>query len=402
MALTDNTTIDSNVDDIASRIPIIDVDSHVMEPPDLWTARIDGEQFGNLVPHVRRDERAGVDRWYIGERRSSAVANFAVSNWKEFPPSYPQLLEEVDPAAWDPHARLSRLDEYGIKAQVLYPNLLGFSSVHFLELDEDLRYRCVAAYNDWAVDFSSADPNRLIPLMWLPFWDLDLAVSEMERCLAKGHHGIIFPSNFEPVGLPLLHDPHWNPIFEAAQHNNLSINFHTGFQISEDEARQAIGHRASRSDFAKMSSLFLMGNARTVADIVLYGVCHRFPDLDFVSVESGFGWMPYFAEMLDWQWLNSGARDAYTEIELMPSDFIKRQVYGTFWFESDSVRAMAEDFADTLMFETDFPHPTALQPGPASYAENPRVHIETSLRGLDDDLLTKLLQTNAARVYNID
>ena len=33
-------------------------------------------------------------------------------------------------------------------------------------------------------------------------------------------------------------------------------------------------------------------------------------------------------ESLDWQWLNSGARDAYPERKLMPSEYIQRQVYG--------------------------------------------------------------------------
>jgi predicted TIM-barrel fold metal-dependent hydrolase len=387
---------------IADRIQVVDVDSHVMEPVDLWTSRIDGERWGDLVPHVRRDEKAGIDRWWIGKRRGSAVANFAVANWKEFPPSFPGLVEEADPAAWDPHQRLERLTEVGIHQQVLYPNILGFSSVYFFDLDPELRYRCVAAYNDYITDFCSADPNRLIGLMWLPFWDLELAVKELERCVRNGHHGVIFPSNFEPIGMPPVYDEHWDPIWEAAQHHQMSINFHTGFQISEEEARSAIGYRRSRADFAKMSSMFLMGNARTVADLTLYGVCHRFPRVNFVSVESGFGWMPYFAEMLDWQWLNSGARDAYPEMLLLPSEYIRRQIYGTFWFESEPVRRMGDQWADNLMFETDFPHPTAIQSGPASYSDNPKQHLEKSMAGVADEVLTKILRDNAARVYHLD
>jgi len=382
------------------RIQVVDVDSHVTEPPTLWTDRV-SSKWGDLVPHVRRDDKAGIDRWWIGNRRGSAVANFTVANWNEFPPSFPPFVEDADPAAWDPPERLARLTEVGIHQQLLYPNILGFSSIYFFDLDPELRYECVRAYNDWPTEFCSADPNRLIALMWLPFRDLDLAVREMERCLAMGHRGIIFPSNFEPVGLPLLPDEHWNPIWEGAQTHELSINFHTGFQISEDEARSAIGCRRSRADFAKMSSLFLLGNARTVADLTLYGVCHRFPRLKFVSVESGYGWMPYFGEMLDWQWLNSGARDAYPEVDLMPSEYIHRQVFGTFWFESDTVKRMGEVYADNLMFETDFPHPTAIQSGPASYSGTPREHIERHLAGVDEALLRKLLRDNAAALYHL-
>ena len=32
-------------------IPIIDTDTHVVEPPDLWTSRV-SSKWGDLVPHV--------------------------------------------------------------------------------------------------------------------------------------------------------------------------------------------------------------------------------------------------------------------------------------------------------------------------------------------------------------
>ena len=46
------------------------------------------------------------------------------------------------------------------------------------------------------------------------------------------------------------------------------------------------------------------------------GLCHKYPRLKFVSVESGFGWMPSFIECMDWQWLNSGAAKAFPEQEI--------------------------------------------------------------------------------------
>ncbi|HEV8064310.1 MAG TPA: amidohydrolase family protein [Acidimicrobiales bacterium] len=387
---------------IATDIKIIDTDSHIMEPPDLWTSRLDDDRWGNLIPHVERDERRDEDRWHIGTRRVGGVATFAMAGWNEFPPSHPPRVEDADPAAWDPTHRLQRLDEYGIYAQLLYPNLLGFSSRFFFEMeDHDLRNACVRAYNDFLIDFASEDPSRLIPLMWLPFWDIEESLREMRRCEARGHHGIIFPANFEPIGLPLLPDAHWDPFWDAAQSLELSINFHTGFQATIEEARSTIGFQASRSDYAKGSCMFMIGNARMVADLTLYGMCHRFPRLNFVSVESGFGWMPYFAEVLDWQWLNSGAKDAYTDIKELPSEFMKRQIYGSFWFEKDSIIKMIDDWQDTVFFESDFPHPTSLSPGPASYSEIPSVTVEQNLASIDRSILEKILHANAARVYHI-
>jgi hypothetical protein len=39
--------------------------------------------------------------------------------------------------------------------------------------------------------------------------------------------------------------------------------------------------------------------------------------------------------------------------------YSRRQVYGTFWFEQDALELLPK-YADNVMFETDFPHPTSL------------------------------------------
>jgi predicted TIM-barrel fold metal-dependent hydrolase len=272
--------------------------------------------------------------------------------------------------------------------------------VAFLDLEPNLRLECVRAYNDFLVDFASVDPKRLLPLMWLPFWDIPASIAEMERCLGNGHHGIIMPSNFEPVSMPLLHDEHWYPIWDAAQSLDLSVNFHTGFQVSIEDARQVIGQGASRAAYAKGSTMFIMGNVRTITDLTLFGVCHRYPRLNFVSVEGGFGWLPYLAQLLDWQWAASGAKNAYPEMNMLPSEYIKRQVYCTFWFETIQPQTL-EGFENNAMFSSDFPHPTSLSPGPASFAEKPDEAIRHTLAHLSDDARAKVLHDNAARIYHV-
>ena len=49
-----------------SEIPIIDTDTHVVEPPDLWTSRV-SSKWGDLVPHVEWDEAAGEEAWFTGQ-----------------------------------------------------------------------------------------------------------------------------------------------------------------------------------------------------------------------------------------------------------------------------------------------------------------------------------------------
>lgn len=385
---------------LCERYAVADVDSHIIEPPDLWTSRVSAK-WGDQIPHVRWHERRQEEYWYIGNRKLYGVGAFAQAGWSEFPPSHPSRMSEALPAAVDPKARLDYMDEHGIYYQLLYCNILGFHSHVFLnEMDPQLAVECVRAYNDWLTEFASADPRRLIPMMMLPFWDIDASVAEMKRAYEMGHKGILFAARYDKVGLPRLMDDHWEPLLGQAQEMGLSLNFHVGFLASSDDLKGAVD-QSKKLDFTRESSLVLLGNAQNVAEVVLSGVCHRYPELNFVSVENGAGWLPFLGESMDWQWLNVGAHKDYPD-RLLPSEYMKRQIYGMYWFERAAMRAVLDQLQDNLMFESDFPHATSLSPGPASESPSPREVMETSLAGVPDQIVAKVLQDTATRLYNLE
>jgi uncharacterized protein len=355
------------------------------------------------VPHVVYDDRLKRDRWVVGGRKLTSVANWAVAGWSDYPPEHPPTVDDADPAAFQADARIERMDQYGIWCQALYPNLLAFSTHAFMAIsDPALRLECVRAYNDHLVDFASIDPRRFVLLTALPFWDVEESVKEIERCAANGHHGVLFIAKPQKMGMPRLAEDHWKPIFEALESMKLSVNFHTGFaDFSEDEFRAMLSRRADRRDYARMSSNIMLNNAEAIADVIMSGVCMNYPSIKFVSVESGFGWVPAFVESMDWQWLNSGAAKAHPEME-MPSFYFRRQIMGMFWFEHEAVRRIMDIYPDNLMFETDFPHPTSLSPGPASSAKNPRETIAEVFDGIPEDITRKVLWENAAALYGLE
>jgi predicted TIM-barrel fold metal-dependent hydrolase len=382
-------------------LPIIDCDTHLAESPTLWTDRL-ASKWGDLIPRVVHDERRKMDRWQIGDRRVTGVANWATAGWPEYPPSFPPTKEQADAGAFDAEARLAWMDRNGIYSQVLFPNLLTFSVHAFLSLkDPALMLECVQAYNDYQVEFASANPDRFVLLTALPFWDIKACVREIERCYDIGHRGILLMSKPYKLGLPRLADDHWEPVLSAAREARVSVNFHVGYQeMTEEELRGVIGRGHDRADYVKESSLSIIGLAEGLAEVVTSGLCERYPDLPFVLVESGFGWLPFFAETLDWQWQNSGAQAAYPK-RLMPSEYIKRQVYGSFWYESHTVSSMGESYADNLMFETDYPHATSLSPGPASSARTPWKMATEAVAGLSLASQRKVLYGNAAKIYDV-
>jgi predicted TIM-barrel fold metal-dependent hydrolase len=383
-------------------VRVIDTDTHVSEPPDLWTSRV-ATKWVDDVPRVEVHPETGHHHWRVAGTWLASVGYFAYAGWKNYPPDMPWELEEVDRGAWNPVDRLQRMDEFGIYAQVLYPNLIGFESPLFMKLGPELSLICTQAYNDFLVEFASADPKRFIPIAMVPFWDQDAAVVEMERCRSIGHKGILFANKYEMIGLPAFTDPYWDPIYAAAQDLEMSVNFHVGFSSAKDGNHTADKKMESRAHFdpgnaARATSVGIMTNADSIAAIVTSGVCDRFPNVNFVSVESGFGYVVYLMDSLDWHWQGYGG---IRKGDMLPSEYFRRQCYGTFWFEKNTL-PMLEAFPDNFMFETDYPHPTSMAPGPASPAELPSEHIRKYFATVPPDVAAKALHDNAARVYHLD
>jgi predicted TIM-barrel fold metal-dependent hydrolase len=392
----------SNLDDIK----VIDVDTHVIEPYDLWTSRVSVKKWGDKVPHVRWDDRVKEDLWFSGDQVIGSGAGAAAAGWSEAPPKHASSIDLVESVTWDPKERLRLMDDYGIYAQILYPNVAGFGAGRFLEVgkgDSELALELIRAYNDFLVDFASTDPKRFVPVMAVPFWDLDLTVAEMERARGLGHKGLIFSQAPDAFGQPSLGDPYWDRLWAAAQDMEMSVNFHIG---GGDMSGVNLLHASSgpAANFASFPVTFWMTNAKTIATLIGGGVCHRFPRLNFVSVESGVGWLPFITAGLDWMWQECRVVDEHPEYDLLPSEYFRRQIFGCFWFERGAMLDMAIEVLgpDNLLYETDFPHPTSMSPGPASGAVKPKDFIHDGLGHLPDETLRKILHDNAARIYHLD
>jgi uncharacterized protein len=382
---------------------VIDADCHIVEPVDLWTSRL-GSKWGDLVPRVVFDEERQEEGWTAAVEKKLYASAWgpAMAGFSKFPPARPKTIAEVHPATIDVHERLKLMDDYGIWAQVLYPNVGGFGGGSYMQLPhEELRLDCVRVYNDWLIDFASADPARFIPVCAIPFWDIDAAIEELKRAAKLGHRGFIFSNHPHRFDQPHLSDTHWDPLWAAAENLNMSVNFHVGSGGAGDFE----GGNSALSpelNFAIASSAFTMTNANAIVEIICSGVCERFPELQFVSVESGVGWVPYLMESMDWQWASANL-PVIQKNWLMPSEYFRRQWYATFWFERATIApAVASIGADRILYETDFPHSTSMSPGRASAAIKPRDYMVQAFAGISDDDTRKMLHDNAATLYRMD
>jgi predicted TIM-barrel fold metal-dependent hydrolase len=380
---------------------VVDADSHISEPHDLWTSRV-AAKHRDIVPHVVRGAD-GLDTWYVnGDQElapggaSSAIRPDGTKEpLREFDIRTGMQQDATHPAAFDVTARLEMLEHLGIWAQIVYPNVVGFGANKLVRLERSLSNEIVRVYNDAMGELQAASGLRLFPQALVPFWDVDAAVAEVARAGGElGLTGVVMCSEPHAGGLPDLLDPHWYPLWEACGDLGLPINFHVG---ASDFGLEAFlkgvwpSHDRDHSILVG-ASLMELHNGRILANLLASDLLDRFPKTRWVSVESGIGWIPFVIERLDWQIADldvDGVRHT------PPLELFRRQVYACFWFEKTAPTYSLEAIGfDNVLFETDFPHPTCLYPSPVE-------HGLKVLEAWGPEVQRKVMGQNAADLYGI-
>jgi predicted TIM-barrel fold metal-dependent hydrolase len=300
-------------------IRVIDTDTHVTESPDLWTSRMSAAKWGDAIPHLKRDEASGEDCWFIRGQKVIPVGMTAPAGHTDYVPNYPKTWEDLEPASHDANERLKMMDRYHVDKQILFANVALFAhkALDGGEEDKQFTLECIQAYNDFQTDWCSAAPSRLIAMTQIPFWDIDASIREMERGAALGHKGVVITQEPAAFGLPRLRSTHWDRLWAAAQDMRQPVNFHIA-SADIPEVITSLGEKQDSTYNVTNSVCIINGNLRTLGELTAGGICHRFPDLDFVMVESGFGWIPWALEAYDWQWKTHGVARNHP-YELLPS-----------------------------------------------------------------------------------
>ncbi len=385
--------------DLLAGIRVIDVDTHFSEPLDLWTSRAPA-RFRERVPQMR--QTGGQFVWTIEGDLSMgfpcAASVIAKDGGKAQGMEFLSwLVSDVHDGCSQTAARLKVMDELGVWAQIVYPNVLGFGGQGpSARVDPALRLMCTQIYNDAVAEMQADSGGRLLPMALLPWWDVGLSVTEAERCAAMGMRGVNINSDPHRHGMADLAGDYWNPLWEFCADKGLPVNFHIGASDASTSwfADSSWPSLAPESKLALGSTMLFLSNARVLVNLIICGVLEQFPKLNFVSVESGVGWIPFILEALEYSIAEAGAnRDG--RLSLTPLEYFRRQVYACFWFErADLVSTVRAVGVDNVMFETDFPHPTCLYPRPLERAAEVVGAFTAEER-------RKLFSANAARVYNV-
>ena len=360
---------------MTAALKVIDADTHFTEPHDLWVRRAPAS-IRDRVPQVK--QLNGQRCWVIDGDKSigtGAHPNSAVlkegGKVRDLDRFLKLQFEDVHAGSSAVKDRLALMDEAGIFAQIVYPNILGFGGQASARVDPELRLACVKIYNDAMAELQEESSERLFPMALLPWWDVNQAVAETERCAAMGLRGININSDPHTSRdedgnlLPDLGHEHWFPLWEACEGLAMPVNFHIGASETAIDWMGKQGWPSLPRDLRSgiSGAMIFFNNGAVMANLIYSGLLDRFRKLQFVSVESGIGWVPFLLEALDYQLAEIAETKGF---ERAPSDYFRTNFNACFWFEkgrnmADMVRKVG---VDNCLFETDFPHPTSLYPIP--------------------------------------
>jgi predicted TIM-barrel fold metal-dependent hydrolase len=286
---------------------------------------------------------------------------------------------------YDPQVRLADMDGESVEAMVMYPTTgLFFFGVDSLELTIAL----CRAFNNWAHDFCSVDPKRLISPAIVPQMDVHTSIAELRRGVTElGLKGAFLRPN--PIGGRTFDHPDWEPFWTLLEELDVPLVMHEGAtqdvpQIANARYENFVYRHLTCHPFEQQMALMsLIGS----------GVLDRHPNLRVVIVEAGCGWAPYWIERLDHhaeQW----GYALPARLSLKPSEYFKRQCF----VSADGEEKMLPEFIsclgdDNLLFSTDYPHPDHPFKGVVAEIADRADLSETSKR--------KILGENAIRAFKL-
>ena len=194
---------------------------------------------------------------------------------------------------------------------------------------------------------------------------------------------------------PPLGDPKYDPIYQAAEDNGLPMVYHGAGPGAFH--REFPIHDMGMQSLMEIHSLAHPWNQmQTLVSLTVNGAFVKFPDLEFVFLESGIGWLPYMMFRLNSEY---GMRRMEAPLlERLPEEYIRESCYVSTQPLGEPLRSAHMHHliemvgADNIMFASDYPHWDFDHPDA----------LDRHLREMfDEEQRDKVLFENANQVYNL-
>jgi predicted TIM-barrel fold metal-dependent hydrolase len=363
-------------------VPIISADSHITEPPDTYTARID-KRFLDRAPRLVHDAKRG-DLFVIDGIDKPIPMGLVAAAGKpaEDLTMFGARFEDLHRGGWDPDARLADQARDGVSAEVIYPTVGMMLCNH---PDFDYKQACFDAYNRWIAAYCGAHPARLLGIGQTAMRSPEDGIRDLHAIRELGLRGVMMP------GMPAVEDYDsraYDDFYRAAIELDLPLSFH--ILTSREDLTPVRGPRIN----AFLS--VIRGCQDIMGTFIFGGVFERHPRLRVVCVEADAGWVPHYMYRMDHAydrhryWLPAGQ-----ELSRRPSEYFRDNIYTTFQDDWVAFRTANLMNWERLMWANDFPHSDSTWPwSQAMLAEHQR--------DLSERQKQRILCGNVAELYRID
>ncbi len=370
---------------------MISSDSHIVEPPTLWSERIDAP-YRDRAPQVRSE--ADGDFWYIDGQRSMSF--LGVQTGDRFEKDATELttvarFEDVRPASYDPARYIGENRRDGIVGSVIYPSeaLLAYSIP-----DSDLCSATMRAYNDFIAEFCSHDTARLKGIGLINVDDPSEAVAEMKRVRDLGLEGIMI-TVLPPVGRGYDH-PMYEDVWAAAVDLALPISMHVATgrsQLSASPTQTSVQQGVTEAAFYLQDHFV----RKSLGEMIFSGVFLRHPRLRVGSIEHEISWAPFFLFQADYLYTDRPVRGDWLRFPdgILPSDYFKQNVFMSFQEDKVGIRVRDVTGVEALMWGSDYPHTESTFPRSREITAEILADVPERERNL-------ILRDNVARLYDFD
>jgi len=361
--------------------PVYSADSHVVEPPDLWTSRIE-PRFRARAPRVVQIENT--ELWMVdGNVRMAVVGiqaqagrRYANGSAKE-PITKRGFYRDIPDLGPDRYVR--DLDADGVTGAVLFP-----SNAHqaYRCITGDLLAAVARTYNDWVLDYCAAHAVRLKAVAMLDIDDLRMATAEMERTVAAGAIGLLIP--VLPLTGRRYDQPAYDRLWDAAETLRVPLLMHVG-------ANQAVLGREPTIDLIRHATKDMHVQA-SLATMVLSGVFARHPRLRVGAVEFGASWVVYLMQQLDRVYTDRRRRLRSLPLGELPSDHLRRNVFISFQKDRAAILWRHLVGIRNLAWGNDYPHAESTFPHSIEV-------IATDLEGVPGEDARRIVCDNTVETF---
>ena len=318
------------------------------------------------------------------------------------------------PGHHDPAARLADYDHDGVAAGVIFHGSMNMEPIPFISSglgktkaydDRELAGVGMAIYNRWLADVVAQAPHRHIGLAYLPMWDVDAAVAEVEWAHEAGMRGVNFPA-MRDGALPEYNRSVWEPLWTVCEERGMPLVTHVG--------------AGTNAHYAKLEGIPLLQiesggfiSRRAIWWLIFAGVFERHPGLKLVITETPGNWFPATGAELDAVWAFYDAkrdeplnRALLEQVPRRPSEYMAENVYygASFASPHEVAEAVAHGLESQLLWGSDYPHleGTFVYPDGRDMPSVTRLALRNTFCDVPPEATARMVGQNAIDIYGLD